>query len=50
MVRVPMFFLQSFSERFSNCGLSFNRMEKWVTYLELARKMGLDPTLKFFEI
>jgi len=50
MVRVPISFFHSFAERFSNGGLSFNCMGKPMTDLESARKIGLDTTLKFFEI
>jgi len=49
-VRVPICFPKSFAERFSNCELSFNYTEKWLTDLKSARKIDLGTTLKFFKI
>jgi hypothetical protein len=40
----------SFAERFWNCRLNFNAMQKWIMDLESARKIGLDTVFKIFKI
>jgi hypothetical protein len=50
MVQVLICFFKSFTECFLNCGLSFDRIKKWMTDLESAQKIGPETTQIFSEM